>query len=538
MSVPNSIGKRAVTNLLLFNLGALLLISQPARSADYWVVGSFKEETRAVAEQFRMSKVTGTEARITTFQKHNSTYFRVIIGPITDSLNLILNSTATNQRWRLRNFEIQVPEEAPEVEGRVEETVAGGKHNTEDVYALESASKTTADSFNLTRIHDPKPEKLAVESSSRFSGYIKSFAVAQDEISNDLFSVNNIYQSQNSFRLMWEHFGDTAVYQIHYEVSPVFVSRQFPIEGQTFSAVGDSYRLTDLKSSLSDEGDKTQVYQNLDRLNVQWQFDRGDLTIGRQAISFGAARFINPTDIFLPFNVQTLNQEYRTGVDAIRFQSPLGELGELDIGVVLGEDAKPENSAAFVQMRGNVAGNDLNFNVTRFAEQTMVGTGIQSALWDFGFWFEIAGVNGDVDYIRTSVGLDYAPSENTFVMLEYHYNGAGSDTPAEYLSLFSTIPYQRGGVFLLGQDYIMPSISFQLSPLWGLAMQAVYNLNDDSAFISASAEFNVVEDFYMDFGYYHFIGDKLGTTETGMPVLGSEYGSNPNVLYASLRFYF
>ncbi len=371
-----------------------------------------------------------------------------------------------------------------------------------------------------------------------FSGYVKSFAVVVDEVDTDFINLETIYQSQNSIRLMWERFGDNTVWQIHYEISPVFVSRSQRVESQTFTVVGESYRLTDIQTSLSDEDSKNQLYQNLDRLNVQWQFEHGDLTIGRQAIYFGSARLINPTDIFLPFNVQTFNQEYRTGVDAIRYQSPLGELGEFDIGVVLGKDAKPEKSAAFLQLRGNVNGKDLQFALTRFAEQTLVGAGIQTALGDFGFWFEAANVTGDYDYIRSSIGLDYAFTENTFAMVEYHYNGAGSDNPEDYLSLLDTIPYRQGGVFLLGKEYIMPSISFQASPIWSIGFQGIYNLSDDSAFLSVSAVYNVAEDFYMDFGYYHFVGDELIIQAPGIPVLQSEYGTNPDTVFASLRFYF
>lgn len=373
---------------------------------------------------------------------------------------------------------------------------------------------------------------------TNFSGYIKSFAVVQDGLNNDFLSLETTYQSQNSLRLMWEKFGDSFITQIHYEISPIFLSRPQPVGSATFSIVGDTYRLTDQQSSLSDKDDKTQIYQNLDRLNLQWQFERGDLTIGRQAISFGSARFINPTDVFLPFNVQTFNQEYRTGVDAIRYQSPLGDLGEFDIGLVLGDGARTENSAAFMQLRGNVNGKDLQFVLTRFAQQTMIGAGVQTAIADFGFWFEAANVRGDVDYTRVSVGLDYAFTENTFAMIEYHYNGAGSDNPNEYLSLLGTVPYQKGGIFLLGKEYLMPSLSIQLSPLWRLGLQVIVNLSDASAFLSISAEYNLAENFYMDFGLYHFRGDELTIAPPGTPILESEYGTNPAMAFASLRYYF
>ena len=82
---------------------------------------------------------------------------------------------------------------------------------------------------------------------------------------------------------------------------------------------------------LSGSERKNKTYQNLDRLNIQFQFDDSDLTIGRQSIDLGSARMIKPTDIFLPFNLQTLNTEYRIGVDAFRYQRHLSELRKVSL---------------------------------------------------------------------------------------------------------------------------------------------------------------------------------------------------------------
>lgn len=370
------------------------------------------------------------------------------------------------------------------------------------------------------------------------TGYAKSFAVAQDDLSNPFISTDKIYQSQNSLRLMLEGFGERTVWQVHYELNPIFVSTDLGLDLPTFNVVGDSYRLTDIETSLSADSSRNQVYQNLDRFNVQFQFDAGDLTIGRQAISFGSARMINPTDVFLPFDVRTFNTEYRTGVDAVRFQRPVGELGEIDVGIVLGDNADSDTSAAFLQLRGNVNGKDLHLAVIEYADQSLIGVGLQSALGDFGFWFEAASVTGEEDYIRVSTGLDYAFTEFTFAQVEYHYNGAGQDDPDDYLSNLSTLPYQQGGIFLFGKEYLIPSVSVQLSPLWVTSATALINLTDSSAFLSLAAEFNIAENFYMDFGWYHFLGDDLEATAPGLPRFGSEYGPNPDMLYASIRYYF
>ena len=403
-------------------------------------------------------------------------------------------------------------------------------------------SSFTQDSAIETSVAETSVAETSAQSTfthTTLRGYVKSFVVAQQAARNPVLPLAATSQSQNSVRLMLDGTKEQGAWEVHYELSPVFLSRSAHANLPTFSAVSDRYRLSDLESSLTDDAtEKHQIYQNLDRFNYQHRFASGDLTLGRQAVSFGLARIINPTDVFLPFDVRTFNQEYRKGVDAIRFQAPFGDLGETDFGIVLGDDARAETSAVFLQLRGNISGKDLEFALLEFAQQRLVGAGIQTALGHFGFWFEVARVTGDATYTRLSTGIDYAFTEHTFGLVEYHRNGAGSKDAADYAGLFNTTPYQRGGVFLLGRDYLIPVFSIQVSPLWNLAMQSIINLNDDSLFLTFSAEYNLAEDLYMDFGYYRFSGDELLLNADDSPAFQSEYGSNPDTAYLSLRFYF
>lgn len=373
---------------------------------------------------------------------------------------------------------------------------------------------------------------------TNFSGYAKNYSIYQQSVANDVFEFDDLFSTQTNTRLKLEGFEEDFTWQLHYEIGLETNSHKPQLDGSLFNTNRQTYRLTDIERTLGPEDEKNRVVQNLDRINMQFEVANGDLTLGRQAITFGAARAINPTDVFLPFDVTALNTEYRIGIDAIRYQKPIGQLSELDIGIVLGEDGDSENSAAFLQYQTNVSGSDLQMTAIRFSEQNLLGFGIQSSLGNFGTWLEFAAVQGDVDYNRASVGADYAISENVFFMVEYHYNGAGSIDTGDYITEQFTKPYQAGGVFLLGRDYLIPSVSWQKSALTTFSLQTLVNLNDQSAFTSLNIDRSISENFYVGLSVFLFNGDEISQGTSGLPNLDSEYGTNPNQIFVDFRYYF
>jgi len=207
------------------------------------------------------------------------------------------------------------------------------------------------------------------------------------------------------------------------------------------------------------------------------------------------------------------------------------------LGIIMGKVAKIENSAVFVQWLGNLSGNDIQVTAMQFSEQKLLGLGYQGALGSIGTWLEVAYVKGDADYYRLSLGFDYAFTERTLFMLEYHNNGAGASNPSGYTDLQNDKAYQDGGVFLLGTNYLLPSLNWQMSALLNLGFQGIINLDDKSLFINATLNYSLSENLYLGLAYYHFSGDDSLRTLEG-PQFGSEYGGNPNSISINLSFYF
>ncbi|MEW6994693.1 hypothetical protein AADZ84_10560 [Colwelliaceae bacterium MEBiC 14330] len=425
--------------------------------------------------------------------------------------------------------------------------------------------------------------RLCFAENFSFSGYVKTYALAQDSVVIDAFDNNaealvmsENFQSQSAIRLISSYLSSSiGNFEIHYEMQPLYFSDSDSVAyytgdlsaalGGTISTASNLYRYKDINNTLTEVGNHGVVLQNLDRFNYQYSNKYGDLILGRQVVSFGSSRFINPTDIFIPFAIQTLNQEYRVGIDAIRYKADIGDFAVVDLGLVIGMDGKKQNSAAFLRGKNSFDGNDIEAIAIVLEEAWLLGAGLERAFGDFGFWFESAYMNWQQstvnekqihhdsvavatnykgyrnNYWRSSIGSDYALNEDIIVMLEYHYNGAGSNDTKSYTNLATQAPYQKAGVYLYGKHYLIPAITWMASPLLSVNASAFYNVSDSSVLLSISSETSWSDNLYSDFGVYLSHGDSMSYRYRADDIdyhFGSEFGAYPSNIYASLRYYF
>lgn len=391
-------------------------------------------------------------------------------------------------------------------------------------------------SFALLLFYTSAP---AQESKIDIGGYIRSFLIFTDSTDNDSTEL----LSRLRLRLFIPK-ENLVSWEIAYELLP-----RLREDAASVSAEGlpiHSYRAFDLDELVypdsADSGSDLALYQNLDRANVTFAADHFDLFIGRQALAFGSARAINPTDIIAPFTYNTIAKEELAGVDAIRIKTPFTDMGEIDMGVVAGHDFRLEESAAFIRNRSYINKTDVSVMAMVFKENVLVGLDIARAIKGAGVWLEAAQVfanagdsyRPDENYFRLSAGADYSFSEKLYGYAEYHYNGAGSARSENYLTPLNKTAFKEGAVYLLGRHYIAPGFSYQITPLLFFSGNALINLNDGSALLSPAFEYSVAQDIYANLGAYIGFGDVLD--DPLRPE--SEFGLYNDTYYAALNYYF
>jgi hypothetical protein len=307
------------------------------------------------------------------------------------------------------------------------------------------------------------------------------------------------------------------------------------------------YRVDDIDRRIyPGEGDAVASFalnQNLDRAFITVRTEFADIYVGRQAIAFGSARVVNPTDVLAPFTYETLDTEDRFGIDAVRVRVPLGLLSELDLGYVPGDDFEFAQSAQFIRAKFYLWQSDVTLLALGFRENLLLGADFARAVGGAGIWFEGALVLADAlndrdfgydDYLRLSAGADYSLTSTVYGFAEYHFNGAGDAQPQISSFGMPDLPYTEGAVYLLGEHYLAPGVIWQITPLITATSQMLWNLSDVSVFLAPSLEYNIRPN--IDIGVGLYIG--LGDGPRGLATLRSEFGSYPDIAYTSIRIYF
>jgi hypothetical protein len=317
-----------------------------------------------------------------------------------------------------------------------------------------------------------------------------------------------------------------------------------------------SYRTFDFDARLYPAEDEKVgsfgIFHNLDRALIEFKTAPADIMIGRQAIAWGSARVLNPTDVIAPFAFQELDKEERTGVDAVRVRVPLNALSEFDGGYVFGEDFKLDRSAFFARGKFYLAKTDATFLLAGFRENFLAGIDIARSIGGAGFWLESAYVFADLlndystgkanNYFRGTIGVDYSFSGKTYGFLEYHFSGAGASEPEDYLKNLSQPAFTEGAVYLLGRHYLAPGLTHQITPLIAFSGQALFNLGDRSAFLAHQVEYNIAQNIYISAGVFVGIGKRpeiVSTEAASSPLqFHSEFGGYPDIYFSSFRIYF
>lgn len=298
----------------------------------------------------------------------------------------------------------------------------------------------------------------------------------------------------------------------------------------------------DLSWSIHDDSHLTWSHR-FDRLNVTGDLgQRLQIVLGRQAISWATTLLLTPADPFAPFDPSDPFREYRAGVDAARARYFTGPFSELEFVVRPSDTPAGTTVTALGRARGLVGSWDVSGWAGALHDRAALGLGLTGALGGTAVRGEGSLRNEGGDVIpRAALGVDRRVSvldRDLYLVLEYQHDKFGATGANDLVPVLASRPFARGELQVLGRDELAAQASYQIHPLWTGELLTLWNLRDGSAFVAPAASYSVSDEISARAGLFLGLGSGARRAPAGFAAPGSEYGSTPAIVYASVTAFF
>jgi hypothetical protein len=376
------------------------------------------------------------------------------------------------------------------------------------------------------------------------SGYARAFTAVHDR-GYDLPSLPGFTPPSRTtglhgqvVRLKWQLEGDGWRVDVHdrFQVRVTSGDESGSVLGFGVSAVPD--RLVGLDTELVDEPG-LRGWHDVDRLAVTLYTAGADITVGRQAITWGVSGLFPVADLWAQFSPFELDTEEKPGIDAVR--ALFYPVDGLEMDAVLAHRGDADDLSIGVRGTYGLSSADVWAGAGKLWRQLMVMGGV-SLLFDETKVRAEAVLPWDMDGSellrpRLTAGLDWI--RGTLVLTgEYHYNGIGATDASEYIRLLDDPRLARGETYYLGRHYLgaLASWSPDVENRLTLAMTALASIQDPSAALTPIVSYDLGQASRLSLGALLSVGDPPAFDAT--PRLRSEFGTYGTLGFTRLSLYF
>ena len=243
----------------------------------------------------------------------------------------------------------------------------------------------------------------------------------------------------------------------------------------------------------------------IDRLWLDFSFNKVQLTIGRQRINWGQTFVWNPNDLFNAYSFFDFDYAERPGSDAVRLQYFTSSSSAAELAVKV--DADNDITAAGL-WRFNKWGYDIQF-LAGFSDGSdiVLGTGWSGAIGQVSFrgeasWFDPwEDFPGDESTVLVTTGFDRVFKDNSVAQVQLMY----CNRPVglyDFNRLYSGNLSARDLAF--SEFSAFGQSTWAASPLLNLTLSAMWLPDLDGYFAGPSADYSLAENLDFSLIWQHF----------------------------------
>ncbi|MDP4224279.1 MAG: hypothetical protein Q8868_13305 [Bacteroidota bacterium] len=243
----------------------------------------------------------------------------------------------------------------------------------------------------------------------------------------------------------------------------------------------------------------------VDRLWLDFHFNKVQFTLGRQRINWGQTLVWNPNDIFNAYSFFDVDYIERPGCDAVRFQFFPSSSSVADLAVKVDKD---KNVTAAGLFRFNAGGYDIQF-LTGLSNSTdiVVGTGWSGHLGSVSFrgeatWFDpYEEFPKTIGTVMVTGGFDKIFKDNSVAQIQAMY----CNKPASLTNLFSfysgNLPVKE---LALSKFTGFGQFTWAVNPLLNLTASGIWFPDLEGYYAGISCDYSLAENVDFSLIWQHF----------------------------------
>ena len=261
------------------------------------------------------------------------------------------------------------------------------------------------------------------------------------------------------------------------------------------------------------------VFMNsaFDRLYLDYNINKFEITVGRQRINWGQSFIWNPNDLFNTYSFFDFDYEEKPGSDAVRLQFYPSFSSRIDVAVKIDS----ANNVTTALLYGfNKWSYDIQFLGGYYNNSdVVVGAGFSGTLFKGGLfgevsWFHPVRHFGDTSgTFVASLGYSYTFSNSLMLQVEGLYNGYGVKSGDFNFREFYFMQLSAQNLSLTKFSLFFQG-SYPVMPLLNVNFSMIYNPNDNSWYLGPSLAYSLMENFEIS-GYAQYFTSSTPAAQGG-----------------------
>ena len=246
-----------------------------------------------------------------------------------------------------------------------------------------------------------------------------------------------------------------------------------------YTSFGDDPGIVDLSWNIASGGSYV-LNSSIDRLWIDYNRNKIQVTMGRQRINWGLNFVWNPNDLFNTYSYLDFDYEEKPGSDAVRFQYYPENTGRFEVTV---KAAKNWSMTTAILYQFNRLNYDFQLLGGMFdGTDLVVGTGWAGQLFKGGFrgemsfFWPLENFSDTSGIFVGSMGYDYTFKNSLMLQFEALYNGNPNGNMA---TLFSTNQTSASAMSaknpFLSDFTLFAGLNYPFIPIFSGSFSGMYN---------------------------------------------------------------